>query len=99
MEYIENLKMEVVYLNKYYNVPSLSNYFDNRKAAQMMMDYLIGLNHKKILYLTQDVDINVTTERCKMEEYEESMKEINEEPIILKIDMPMKEPIVMVRKY
>lgn len=87
VEYIENLKMEVVYLNKYYNVPSLSTvYFDNRKAAQMMMDYLIGLNHKKILYLTQDVDIKVTTERCKMEEYEKSMKDINEEPIILKID-------------
>ena len=48
VEYIENLKMEVVYLNKYYSVPSLSTvYFDNRKAAQMMMDYLIGLNHKK----------------------------------------------------
>lgn len=87
IKYIEDLKMEVIYLNKYYNVPRLSTfYLDHKKAVQMMMDYLIELNHENILYLTQETDINVTTERCKMEIYEQNMKSIDKDPVIFKID-------------
>ena len=85
--YIENLKVQVVYLNRYYNVPSLPTvYLDNEKAVKMMMEHLIELGHKKIMYLTQEKDIELTTEKLKIESYTSSMQEINEKPIIHNID-------------
>ncbi len=87
IDYIENLKLQVVYLNRYYYVPSLPTVFlDNKKAVNMMMQYLIELGHENILYLTQEKYINSTTERWKIESYKESMQEINKEPILYKID-------------
>nr|WP_300003244.1 LacI family DNA-binding transcriptional regulator [Tissierella sp.] len=85
--YIENLKTEIVYLNRYYNVPNLPTvYLDNKKAVTIMMEHLLELGHKKIMYLTQEKDINLTTEHCKIESYTSSMNMINEEPIIYNID-------------
>ena len=85
--YIENLKVQVVYLNRYYNVPSLPTvYLDNEKAVKMMMEHLMELGHKKIMYLTQEKDIELTTEKLKIESYTSSMQEVNEKPIIHNID-------------
>lgn len=87
IDYIENLKLQVIYLNRYYYVPSLPTVFlDNKKAVNIMMKYLIGLGHENILYLTQEKYINSTTERWKIESYKESMQEINKVPILYKID-------------
>ena len=87
IDYIENLKLQVVYLNRYYYVPSLPTVFlDNKKAVNMMMQYLIELGHENILYLTQEKYINSTTERWKIESYKESMAKINKDPILYKID-------------
>lgn len=87
IKYIEGLKMQVVYLNRYYHVPSLPTvYLDNKKAAHIMMVYLKELGHKNILYLTQKRDIDSTIERWKIEGYKESMKEINKEPLVHTID-------------
>lgn len=87
INYIEKLKMEVVYLNRYYNVPGLPTvYLDNKKAVNIMMEHLIELGHENIMYLTQEKDIELTTEKCKIESYTASMKEINKDPIIHKIN-------------
>ena len=87
IDYIEGLKMQVVYLNRYYVVPGLPTvYLNNKKAANIMMEYLKELGHQNILYLTQKRDIDSTIERRKIEGYKESMKEMNKEPFIHTID-------------
>lgn len=87
IDYIENLKIQVIYLNRYYVVPGLLTvYLDNKKAANIMMEYLRELGHENILYLTQKRDIDSTIEKRKIEGYKESMKEINKEPLIHTID-------------
>ena len=87
VDYMKNSKLEFMYLNRYYNIPELPTIsLDNRKAAKMMMDYLIELGHKKILYLTQEKDIDKTIEKEKIEVYKEFMESIGEEPILVQID-------------
>lgn len=87
ISYIENLKIEVVYLNRYYNIPNLSTaYLDNRDSAQKMMDYLIELNHKNILYLSQEKEIDSTTAKCKIEVYKKNIEKIKSQPCIHRID-------------
>lgn len=87
IKYVENLKMEVIYLNRYYNVPSLPTvYLDNKKATKIMMDYLIELGHGNIMYLTQEKDIELTIEKEKIATYNRSMKKINKESVIHKIN-------------
>ncbi len=87
IKYIEDLKIEVVYLNRYYDVPGLSTvYLDNEKAVEMMMEYLIELGHRDILYLTQEKDTDLTVEKYKIEMYKQYMNNINKEPVIYKID-------------
>ncbi|MBC8589533.1 LacI family DNA-binding transcriptional regulator [Wansuia hejianensis] len=87
VEYLEDLKIEFVYLNRYYNtlkLPTIS--LDNGKATGMMMDYLIELGHKNILYLTQEEDIELTIEKVKIDAYKNAMKSIGNTPIIHKIN-------------
>lgn len=87
LEYVNELKVEFIYLNRYYNVPELPTIsLDNKKATKMMMDYLIGLGHENILYVTQAKDIDLTIERFKIEAYKESMEEIGKEPIFHHVD-------------
>ena len=87
ISYIEKLKMEVVYLNRYYNVPSLPTvYLDNKKAVTIMMEHLRELGHENIMYLTQEKDIELTTEKCKIESYTSHMRSINKDPILYKIN-------------
>lgn len=86
-DYMKNSKLEFMYLNRYYNVPELPTIsLDNKKASKMMMDYLIELGHKKILYLTQEKDIEKTIEKVKIEAYTEAMESIGEEAILVQID-------------
>lgn len=86
-EYMKNTKLEFMYLNRFYHVPDLPTIsIDHKKAASMMMDYLIELGHKKILYLTQEKDIEKTIEKAKIEAYEEAMESIGEEPVMVHID-------------
>lgn len=85
--YIKSLKIEVIYLNRYYNVPDLSTaYLDNRDAVQKMMEYLIDLGHEDILYLSQEKDINSTTAKCKIEVYKENIESIGKKPFIHRIN-------------
>lgn len=87
VDYMKNSKLEFMYLNRYYNIPELPTIaLDNKKAVKMMMDYLIEEGHKKILYLTQETDIDKTIEKEKIEAYKESIESIGEEPILVQID-------------
>lgn len=87
VDYMKNSKLEFMYLNRYYNIPELPTIaLDNKKAVKMMMDYLIEEGHNKILYLTQETDIDKTIEKEKIEAYKESIESIGEEPILVQID-------------
>ncbi len=87
VDYMSKSKLEFMYLNRYYHMPELPTIsLDNKKAVKTMMDYLIELGHKKILYLSQTVDIEETIEKSKIEAYKKSMEEIGEEPILVQID-------------
>lgn len=87
IEYINKLKIEVVYLNRYYNVPDLPTvYLDNQLAVKKMMDYLIDLGHEDILYVSQEKDLDEIIESEKISKYEETMKSIGKKPIVHKIN-------------
>lgn len=87
VDYMKKSKLEFMYLNRYYSVPELPTIaLDNVKAVKVMMDYLIELGHKKILYLSQETDVDNTIEIDKIKVYKESMASIDEEPILVQID-------------
>lgn len=86
-DYMKNSKLQFMYLNRYYNITDLPTIsLNNKEAAKMMMDYLVELGHKKILYLTQEKDIDKTIEKEKIEAYKESMESIGEDPMLVQID-------------
>lgn len=87
IDYVENLNIEFINLNRYYNIPQLPTIkLDNKSASKSMMDYLIKLGHKNIMYIAQEKDIDLTIERCKIEAYEKSINSIEKEPIIYSVD-------------
>ncbi|MDR7870667.1 MAG: LacI family DNA-binding transcriptional regulator [Tissierellaceae bacterium] len=87
VDYMKKSKLEFMYLNRYYRVPDLPTIdLDYKKATKAMMDYLIELGHKKILYLTQEIDNDLTLEKEKVEVYTEAMKSIGEEPILVQLN-------------
>ncbi len=87
LEYLKELKIEFIYLNRYYNVPELPTVsLNNKQASAMMMEYLIELGHENILYVTQEKDIEQTIEKCKIEAYNEAMKKIGSKSVIHQID-------------
>lgn len=87
VDYMKNSKLEFMYLNRYYRVPDLPSIsMDYNMATKKMMDYLIELNHRKIIYLTQIIDNDLAIEIEKIKAYEDVMGKIGEEPIIVQID-------------
>lgn len=87
VDYMENSKLEFMYINRYYNMPELPMVsLDHNIATKMMMDYLLELGHKKILYLTQENDSERRIEHEKVAAYKEAMAEIGQEPILVKIN-------------
>lgn len=87
INYINNLKIEFMYLNRYYNIPELPTIkLDNKNASKSMMDYLMELGHENILYTTQEKDTELTVEKCKIEPYLLAMKSMGKEPLIYEID-------------
>ena len=87
LEYLNKTKIPFVYLNKYYNVlesPTVA--IDNYDASEKVMKYLIDGGHKKIAYVTQKKDIDITIEKQKIDAYKKWMSSIKEIPIILSVD-------------
>ncbi len=86
IDYLNKSKVPFVYLNKYYNVlesPTVA--IDNYDASKKVMDYLISGGHKRIAYVSQDKDKDITIEKQKIQAYKKMMGEINESPIILNV--------------
>ena len=87
VDYIKKIKLEFMYLNRYYRVADLPTvYLDNKEASKMMMNYLIELGHRKIMYLSQEIDDDGAIEKEKIEVYKESMVSIDEEPKLIQIN-------------
>ena len=86
IKYLEQIKLPIVFIGRYIRLPDVkSNYviIDNVKGAYMMTEYLIGLGHRKIFYLTAQMDsasINdrllgykTAIVRCKVEKLQETI--------------------------
>ena len=86
MANINKYKIPFVYLNRYYmmDIPTVT--IDNEEASRQIMDHLIGLGHRKILYITQGKDDDQTIEKYKRKGYMDSIKSINEEPYICEVN-------------
>lgn len=86
MANIDKYKIPFVYLNRYYmmDIPTVT--IDNEEASKQIMDHLISLGHKKILYITQGKDNGQTIEKYKIKGYMDSIKSINEEPYIYEVN-------------
>lgn len=73
-ENIKKYKTPFVYLNRLFNIletPTVS--IDNELASKMMIEYLIELGHKSILYVTQETDFELTIEKYKVKGYKEAI--------------------------
>jgi LacI family transcriptional regulator len=85
-DYINNYNRPFVYINRFYNVfgtPTVT--IDNELASNTMVEHLIELGHKNILYITQDKDSELTVEKYKMIGYTNSIENIGVKPLIHKI--------------
>lgn len=59
IKYLGNIKLPIVFIGRYIGLSDVkSNYviIDNLKGAYMMTEFLIGLGHRKIFYLTAQMD-------------------------------------------
>ncbi len=84
---ITEFKLPFVYLNKYYTIdksPTVT--IDNYEAAEVMMNYLYSKDHRRVLYITQKKDKEITIESLKIKAYEKSIKSWGLEPNVLSID-------------
>lgn len=87
LAYLDMSKIPFVYLNKYYNVLESPNVSINNKAASdKVMSYLAEQGHKKIVYITQEKDVELTIEKHKLEAYREWMKKLNENTTVFEVD-------------
>lgn len=74
IKYIESYKMPYVYLNRYFNIPELPTVsLDNKEASKMMTEYLMGLGHEKILYVTDNKNQELSVEKLKIAGYKEGL--------------------------
>lgn len=86
IDYMKDVKVPFVYLNRHYEVldfPTVK--IDNESATRKGMDYLISQNHKNILYISEDQDLEMTVEKYKVDTYTDAVERIGTKPIIYKI--------------
>lgn len=80
-------KTPFVYLNKYYNVlESPTVKINNLDASEKVMRHLIETGHRKIAYITQEKDMELTIEKQKIQGYSTHMNELGEKKIIFEGD-------------
>lgn len=87
LTYLDMSKIPFIYLNKYYNVlesPTVA--INNREASDKVMKHLMDEGHRKIAYVTQEKDMELTIEKQKIEAYREWMASIGETPIVFEVD-------------
>lgn len=82
-EIINKYKVPFVYLNRFYDIlktPTVT--IDNELASAMIVNHLIELGHKNILYVTQDKDIDITVEKYKVKGYTEAIEKAGLKPLL-----------------
>lgn len=87
LSFLDMSRIPFVYLNKYYNVlesPNVS--INNREASDKVMKHLIEEGHKRIAYVTQEKDVELTIEKHKLEAYREWMGNIGGDPMVFEVD-------------
>jgi len=87
ISYLKYSSIPFVYLNKYYNVlESPTVRINNYLASKKVMDFLIEYGHRRIAYVTQEKDIDITIEKHKLLAYNEAMEYLGNTPNIYKVD-------------
>lgn len=87
IDLVDKLRIEIMYLNRYYSIPELPTItIDTEKAINLMMDHLKDLGHRKIVYLTQENDIDLRIENTKIKTYKEAMKNMGSQPLVHRVD-------------
>src|SRR5699024_8334256 len=67
------------------DIPTVT--IDNEEASRQIMEHLIGLGHRKILYISQGKGENdQTIEKFKIKGYMDSINSIREEPYIYEVN-------------
>jgi LacI family transcriptional regulator len=87
LSFLDMSRIPFVYLNKYYNVlesPNVS--INNREASDKVMRHLVEEGHKRIAYVTQEKDVELTIEKHKLEAYREWMGNIGGDPMVFEVD-------------
>lgn len=87
LSFLDMSRIPFVYLNKYYNVlesPNVS--INNREASDKVMKHLIEEGHKRIAYVTQEKDVELTIEKHKLEAYREWVGNIGGDPMVFEVD-------------
>ena len=82
-ESISKYSVPFVYLNRFYDIvktPTVA--IDNEVASKMMVNHLLELGHKNILYISNDKDMDRTIEKYKVKGYTDSMNEAKLKPLI-----------------
>lgn len=86
IDYMKDVKVPFVYLNRHYEIldfPTVK--IDNENATKKVMDYLISQNHKNILYVSEDKDLETTVEKYKLSTYKSSMEDLGKEAVVYSI--------------
>ena len=85
-ENINKYKVPFVYLNRFYDItktPTVT--IDNELASAIMVEHLLELGHKNILYLTQGENYDITIEKYKVKGYEDAIKKSGNESFIFSL--------------
>lgn len=86
IQFLKELKVPVAYLNRYYRNNEISTTtIDNIEALKKIVAYLVSKGHKKIAYLGNKKDLEITVERFKEKGYIEAMKEAGLEAEIISV--------------
>ena len=96
---IKSLDIPVTYLNRYYRnedvgTVTISNNEETEKITQLLIDN----NHKKIVYIGNDIDYDISTEQFKRQGYSDAMGKIGEEPRILLVNNEDEDPFVDIKE-
>jgi LacI family transcriptional regulator len=87
LSFLDMSRIPFVYLNKYYNVlESPNDSINNREASDKVMRHLVEEGHKRIAYVTQEKDVELTIEKHKLEAYREWMGNIGGDPMVFEVD-------------
>lgn len=83
IEEIQSNNIPFIYLNRYHNkydLPTVS--IDNTMASFQMTEYLIELDHERLLYVSYEIDDKYAVEMSKIEGYNKAIKGMEKEGFI-----------------